>query len=373
MGSPTCIEGVNIDGVVTKYTHAGETAEIFTRYWIDSDHPLFHRLASGLHETIYGLSKEKQIDIKNYKTVLVVIKPDSTAQLWLDTAAIAFQAITRRSVSAGLIVMEQDIADIISMSFPLVEIEAEDKVIILFRQDWRFGLYFDFNPEKSLNKNLMEASLGQLYRRMKYHHIYDLIRDEELFSQLKKEGWFPFIELIGQEFQTLTDLHFNGQSKASYENLLVQSFNDARLTSLVDRWKSKPYLQGKTPILESIKRSFIAEDPVAVIKVVLTEIEGILLQAYKAKTGETAKTWKLLDFAISSAEDKTGSADTLFLTAEFAKHLKEHVYAVFDPSSNDGQATSRHAVGHGVATAESYTMTRALQAILTLDQLAFYI
>jgi hypothetical protein len=37
---------------------------------------------------------------------------------------------------------------------------------------------------------------------------------------------------------------------------------------------------------------------------------------------------------------------------------------------NGGKA--RHAVGHGAALAESYTLVRALQALLTLDQLAFY-
>ncbi|MDP1948909.1 MAG: hypothetical protein Q8L77_15565 [Nitrospirota bacterium] len=37
-----------------------------------------------------------------------------------------------------------------------------------------------------------------------------------------------------------------------------------------------------------------------------------------------------------------------------------------------GTAGSRRAVGHGAAPRESYTMPRALQAILTLDQLDFY-
>jgi hypothetical protein len=42
------------------------------------------------------------------------------------------------------------------------------------------------------------------------------------------------------------------------------------------------------------------------------------------------------------------------------------------PWGQPEEASSRHAVGHGAATQESYTMTRALQVILTLDQRAFY-
>ena len=47
-------------------------------------------------------------------------------------------------------------------------------------------------------------------------------------------------------------------------------------------------------------------------------------------------------------------------------------FANFDPIAQTGTAASRHAVGHGAASQDSYTMSCALQAILTLDQLAFY-
>jgi len=43
----------------------------------------------------------------------------------------------------------------------------------------------------------------------------------------------------------------------------------------------------------------------------------------------------------------------------------------FDPTAGPGATVSRHAVGHGAAEAAAYTQTRALQALLTLDQIAF--
>jgi hypothetical protein len=57
--------------------------------------------------------------------------------------------------------------------------------------------------------------------------------------------------------------------------------------------------------------------------------------------------------------------------AAFAEYLKSYTFANFDPAANTGIAGSRHAVGHGAAAAETYTMVRALQALLKLDQLAF--
>jgi hypothetical protein len=61
----------------------------------------------------------------------------------------------------------------------------------------------------------------------------------------------------------------------------------------------------------------------------------------------------------------------LFPTA-FAHYLRAHTFANFDPEGSPGSAGSRHAVGHGAAASDTYTMVRALQALLTLDQLAFY-
>jgi hypothetical protein len=94
--------------------------------------------------------------------------------------------------------------------------------------------------------------------------------------------------------------------------------------------------------------------------------------AYRKVHGQGAKIKTLLEFAVASAEAKAGRPDTLLLTAAFADYLKAQTFADFDPQANTGHAGSRHAVGHGAASSESYTMMRALQALLTLDQLAFY-
>jgi len=56
----------------------------------------------------------------------------------------------------------------------------------------------------------------------------------------------------------------------------------------------------------------------------------------------------------------------------FGRYIRQYTFATFDPDSQTGVAGSRHAVGHGAASQESYTMARALQAMLTLDQFAFY-
>ena len=95
-------------------------------------------------------------------------------------------------------------------------------------------------------------------------------------------------------------------------------------------------------------------------------------EAHKAAKGRGGKLKELLEFAESSGEGKAGGSNTLLFSSAFASYLKTQTFGNFNPVSEDGTAGSRHAVGHGAAKADTYTMARALQAILTLDQLAFF-
>jgi hypothetical protein len=135
---------------------------------------------------------------------------------------------------------------------------------------------------------------------------------------------------------------------------------------------TKPHFAEKQEILNAAIGAFMAKQPIPGIKIILTEIEGVLAEAYKAVHNKSAKLPKLLAFAVKSAEEKSGALDTLLFPTAFAEYLQAYTFAGFNPNGPVPQASSRHAVGHGAADAKSYTMARALQAILTLDQLAFY-
>jgi hypothetical protein len=54
-------------------------------------------------------------------------------------------------------------------------------------------------------------------------------------------------------------------------------------------------------------------------------------------------------------------------------YLNITIFNNFNPLLNGKIDLSRHSTSHGVANAEDYTKIKALQAILTLDQLYFYL
>ncbi|MCW5300348.1 hypothetical protein DXT88_19425 [Herbaspirillum lusitanum] len=153
----------------------------------------------------------------------------------------------------------------------------------------------------------------------------------------------------------------------------MANFDEARLIHMFERWIKKTHLAAKSDLLREAIDSFVKGKPISVIKILLTEIEGIINDAYRAQHGGNgAKLKVLLAFVEASATQRAGSSDTLWLTAEFGRYLTKQTFANFDPATQTGNAGSRHAVGHGAATQKSYTMTKALQALLTLDQLAFF-
>lgn len=373
-GQPIRLSGVNLCGFSAEAARSPGTVKVWTKLILTSDDPLFHKIVENFGAVIADLGRKvgENIDLSRADDVLLVVRPDETAELWVETAAVSAKILAKRVVSAGSLLYESDIADVIELRFPAINIGPQDKVLYLFRQDWRFGLFFDFNPAGDLSIDEFAKGLGTLYRRLKFRHLYDMLDDNAVFAQLMSAGWFPFAEIVGNEFKPFASACGAGFSLDDAEAEVLRSFDEARLARLLKRWIAKPHFRPKEPILRAAIDAYRTQNWVAVLKIVLTEIEGILAEAYTAATGKRAKLNCLLDFAIKAAERKAGAPDTLLFPAAFAKYLKEYTYASFDPQLRVGAAGSRHAVGHGAAAAETYTQARALQALLVLDQFAFY-
>jgi hypothetical protein len=342
---------------------------------LTSDDPLFHRIVENMAGVLGHFVRQAGANVNFGRTdsVLMVIRPDQTAELWADGVAVLLNILAKRNIQAGTAVFDSDIADVVGLDFPRVDIGPNDKVFYLFREDWRFALFFDFNPNNDLSRDETARTLGTLYRHLKYRHLYDMLANETVFGRLAEAGWFPFVEIIGSEFKALALAGEAGFPLVEAEAQLMRNFDDARLDRIFERWIAKPSFKSKEPLLKSAINAYKSNDPVAVLKIVLTEIEGILAEAHMAQEGTRPRLKQLLEFARASAERKSGAPDTLLFPAAFAKYLERYTYANFYPSAGTGDAGSRHAVGHGAAVAESYTKTRALQALLTLDQFAFYV
>ena len=102
-------------------------------------------------------------------------------------------------------------------------------------------------------------------------------------------------------------------------------------------------------------------------------IEGVLQDAHIGELGKGASAKKLLAYAANKGVQKANDPNSLLFPLQFLRYMRDYTYAQFDPKKPEADVMSRHSVGHGGAAAGAYTQERALQAILTLDQINFYV
>lgn len=138
---------------------------------VDGKH---HGGAGGEQEGALGhLVRQAGANVNFGRTdnVLMVIRPDQTAELWVDGVAVSLNILAKRDIQAGTAVFESDIADVVGLDFPCVYIGPNDKVFYLFREDWRFALFFDFNPnngEKSGRRGFVDRELQMVRQATSY-------------------------------------------------------------------------------------------------------------------------------------------------------------------------------------------------------------
>ena len=212
---------------------------------------------------------------------------------------------------------------------------------------------------------------------MSFQYVYDALESKPHFETLLKEGWFPFIEILGLEFKELSEAYKNLPQPLKKIEEVVTRFGQERVGRIVNKWWSKAPFLDKRVILESGVRAYLSDDAegfIACIKILLTEIEGIIRLHYFSETGKgkDVHVADLIQHVFEKGKAKAGSEGSLFFPRDFLYYLKEAIFPQFDLEQGN-IALSRHTSSHGVAKAEDYSKTKAVQMILILDQLYFYI
>lgn len=181
---------------------------------------------------------------------------------------------------------------------------------------------------------------------------------------------------MGGEYKALSEAY---QDKFDFENRiekLVDSFDKTRIEKMTNTWWKKQIFKDKRGILQAGINAFLQGNNDGYInctKNLLSEIEGIIRLRYfsdtrKGKVGIS----KLLKHLVEKGTTKSGSSSSLLLPLQFLTYLNDVVFSKFDLETGK-VSLSRHTSSHGVAETGAYTKIKALQAILVLDQINFYI
>jgi hypothetical protein len=362
----------NLIGFAINSAKRGEKVEVLTKVLLTSDDPNFYLCIEGISKIFL-----KGISTETIYKFLVIIHHDLSADVYINNFKIIAEMYPKRNFQKGEVVYLKDIADIRNIKFDDSEIKIlpTDKIIFCFRVGWKFGLFFDLDRNNNLDLKKMYIELGSLYRYLLFQEVYDSISGEKNFSKMMNDGWFPFIELISMgDYEMLNNIYQSNVTEDKIQRF-IDRFNENRIKEISDKWWNNLIFKSKQQLLEAGINSFLNGNYVACIKTLYSEIDGIIRIGYSKEENENNKkiTYRdLLEYILNKAEKKFNNRTSLLLPYEFFNYLKDVAFSNFDIEKGE-IPPSRHSFLHGVAKPEQYNKITAIQAILILDQIYFYL
>jgi len=294
----------------------------------------------------------------------------------------------KRDIEKGQLITQREIADIRSVRFPEVELSNTDKLVYVFKVGWRFGLVFDFTASgltskhppvsaAALDIDQIQVLIGDLYRYLSFYSMYRIIETEtNRFEEMQVDGWFPFVETLPNDFSAIADAYANKFDFDNRVSSIVDRFDEMRIREISERWWKNEHFAAKRKLIEAGVNAYLQDTPdgyVNCIKNLFSEVEGLLRSIYRTDTGKgQMKTHQFLQHMAEKARLAAGSEYSLLLARPFLEYLEAQAFRNFDVEKGD-VPLSRHTSGHGEANPNLYTKARALQVILILDQLHFFL
>ena len=331
--------------------------------------PYFSEIATNM---IKLFSDEYPPD--SFNNLLVVIEKDHTAKIY-KKFPLAFQTVSMRDIKPGSVVMEDEVRDIKNVlfedSYYKVDIQDGDKVVYLFRNNWRFGLFFDFSKKLKVDK--FQSELGDCYNYLFYYQLFEFA--EDYFDNMVEDGWFPFFRFNKEDRNSLMQ-HYKYEKKHEFLiNSLVDRYDEIKIREISNYWWRKKQYKEKKQLIEAGLNAYLQNTDdgfINCIKNLYSEIDGLLrLGYYKANQKEPSFS-DLKNYIDKLATERFDIRNTVGFPKEFCKYLNKTFFKNYDQKTGNIDL-SRHSSLHGCAESKDYTKIRALQAILTLDQIYFFL
>ena len=366
---PEIIDVEELGGLSMNTAKPGEQIQVLRKCFFSSyqtDHRHFFNQILGMFPQFLGQ------DLNN---VLIVIRKNR-AHIYRNFPMM-MNVMSKVDIPAGAAIFKSQILDIAEVKFEdafcSIDIQNGDKIVWLFRIDWSFGLYFDFSEKLEIPQLWQELAL--CYRRMEFHALYSFLSSKSNFASVVERGWFPFVQIVGKEFDQLMFGINSPREVGHVEERILDAFTATRLAAFTQYWWTNEIFEAKQEILSAGLNAYIRGEPddiVHCIKNLVSEIEGIIRLDYHDMRRRPPNTKELKEHMADRAKTKFPHSESLGFSGLFVDYLENVLFKSFDVEAGTIDL-SRHSVAHGVLGVEKYTKVRALQLILVLDQIYFYL
>lgn len=366
-----------MSGFAVENGKSGDIIKVLCRSFVTSDENDFYNYVDafvGSYLRPFGILDDF---VHNF---LILHHADLSADVYVNDLPINIECLSKRSVEKGEYVYENDIADLRRLRFEGIEIKKTDNIIFCFKKGWRFGLFFDLtcvgNSETVIDVNKLYFDLGSYYKKLFFHHLFGIVESGSHFEEMKKDGWFPYVELLSSDYAELSNAYTNKFNFSENISKLLNKFTKERIEKVSSRWWKNPIFAEKKTLIETGIDGYLQDTQkgyISCIKTLYSEIEGILAFLYLGDTKKyTNSSSKLLNLLKEKGFSRTRGYNSALLPDIFCDYLQNYLFPQFD-LLNGAVALSRHTSSHGVADACTYTKEKALQAILILDQIYFFL
>ena len=106
----------------------------------------------------------------------------------------------------------------------------------------------------------MFAVLGDLYRYLSFQEVYDTLESETRFKEMVDDGWFPFVEILGADYEGLATSYENGRPTSNHDvEILLKKFDETRVKGMTEKWWEKPLFQKSEGFYKQVLMLFFKE------------------------------------------------------------------------------------------------------------------
>ena len=155
----------------------------------------------------------------------------------------------------------------------------------------------------------------------------------------------------------------------------LKIYNKEKIESFTQYWWEKSLLKEKRAIIEAGIKAYLTctdDGYINCIKNLFSEIEGIFRLSYYDEKGKNPNFKDLKEYIKVKAYNAFKVEGSLGFPDIFYNYADVFLFRNFKLASGNVEL-SRHSVSHGVADSDKYNQARALQLILTIDQIFFFL
>lgn len=350
----------------------GSLVNVATREFTSSeDEELFtSRLEGGPSSLLSKLPAGVNIRPSMIDHLLAIARKDLKTTIYVNEVSILAKVRAARSIQAGELVREDDIADISEIEFQGVEIPNDAAIICILSSGWRKGLFFDFMPlaKEGIERDYdLKKLLGSYFAYLSNQAIFALT--EIGWGFLFDHQWFPFISLPKKLLRTIASL---AAKKSDLDSLLPRIHEHVAnlLPAMLERWSQTELFGSHIEFLKHAAKKFSEEDYLSATAIIYPCIEGLLRSVHETLTlSEKATQETLTERLIDSRRGELHDYSWL-LPEMFHRYLNQVYFTNFEPGKP--ARLSRNSLGHGIAEVGDFNQKATCIGFLALDQIYYF-